>query len=460
MDNEIYSDTVISRFMKKNLFFNDPILKKHYDNDNLHAFRRRVVRFHKTQSFEKIAYALVTDQIRYILMRIIGDLTLKLNPYGDLIISGGEAFNKYLDRERRIITSDIDTKFVPRVKYDTKYFGKLQAIKLILWDNLGKIAQENDKKITSRLQSHSSKIAKFIGLGFSRTSPHLKRRYTLIKKKKTEKLKGDVFIDVELFALDLEVRYFHISKDKIDNTTLGVLDIPLMRPREFGYEIIESQAKGVTYKNKDTGKLVHDKRIKIAGKRFLFEDVYLMQKLGLRPEKKEKDRQRMMQLSKIIDRTININSSDTIDQIFNKVHKKITTPLHKNLKNFKDVNVSAAKNINPAKFSKYTTSPDSSRLYKQFVHGIKATPQNSNINGYTKTYGKYRFDTNRLKWVKARSLAYVGNEQTHRPLKSGQLRNNIKTQNTLYGYRKNRDSWVPKNILTKSADIPFIGLKK
>ena len=70
MDVEIYSEAVINRFLKKNLFFNDLILKKHYDNNNLSAFRKRVSRMHKGQTFEKIVYALVTDQIRDIVMKL------------------------------------------------------------------------------------------------------------------------------------------------------------------------------------------------------------------------------------------------------------------------------------------------------------------------------------------------------------------------------------------------------
>mgnify|MGYP006897443883 CR=1 FL=1 len=35
---------------------------------------------------------------------------------GDIVISGGEAFNIYFDRDSRVITSDIDTKFVPRFR--------------------------------------------------------------------------------------------------------------------------------------------------------------------------------------------------------------------------------------------------------------------------------------------------------------------------------------------------------
>ena len=35
-----------------------------------------------------------------------------------------------------------------------------------------------------------------------------------------------------------------------------------------------------------------------------------------------------------------------------------------------------------------------------------------------------------------------------------------KPLNTLYGYNPRRNAWVPKNMLNKSAAIPFVGLKK
>jgi hypothetical protein len=137
-------------------------------------------------------------------------------------------------------------------------------------------------------------------------------------------VKGDIFIDVELFALDLNFRYFSIEKGRITQEVLGgMLDIPFMRPKEFGYEVIESKKRGVTYKNKDTGAMVHDKRLYVAGKRFLLDDVYLMQKLGLRPEKKAKDQQRMYKLAKMITKSANIRPTDNINTIYNQTHNKI-----------------------------------------------------------------------------------------------------------------------------------------
>ena len=109
MDENIYSTAVINRFLKANLFFNDDLLKKYYDKNDLVKFRNRVHKAHPNKTFEKMVYALVTDNIRDILYQTIGELTVFLKPMGDLIVSGGEAFNKYIDRNDRIVASDIDT---------------------------------------------------------------------------------------------------------------------------------------------------------------------------------------------------------------------------------------------------------------------------------------------------------------------------------------------------------------
>ena len=462
MDTEIYSEAVINRFLKKNLFFNDPVLEKYYAADNVVAFRNRVHRLHKKESFEKIVYALVTDSVRDIILKVAADLSDFLRPMGDLVVSGGEAFNMYLERSQRLVTSDIDTKFVPRIKYDEKYFGKLQAVKLLLWDKLGEIAKNVNMKIKQRL-SAKTKLGRFIGLGFSESGPYVTRRYLLIKKKKasrgTEPSKGDVFIDVELFALDLNVRYFSIENGKITQEVLGgMLDIPFMRPKEFGYEVVESKKQGVTYKNKDTGMIVHDKRLFIAGKSFLLDDVYLMQKLGLRPEKKEKDRQRMYKLAKMISKNANIRPSDDINAIYNHVHNKMQS-MRIVSRRKGEVKMALAAKVNPMKYVEYTTKPNEERLSKQLVYGVKTSIPNTNVPGYAKTYGNRRFNLNKQEWVKNRTKAYVKNEYTHRPVIGQNIPNTVDFTKLLYGYRSARDKWIPRQIVRKAAMIPFVGLK-
>ena len=294
MDQYMYNDSTLKQFMRKNMFFNDPILEKYYERGDIKSFRSRLMRSHKTESLEKMLYAFVTDISRDIIMKTVGEITKFMYPMGDVIISGGEAYNYYVDKSKRIVTSDIDTKFVPRIPYDSRYFGKLQAMKLLLWDKLGEISVKIQREVKSRFTTNS-KLALFLGFKPSNKLPIVTRRYTLIKKKKegngSSVSPGDVLIDVELFALDLNLRSFFIESGKIEERTLGgFLDIPFMRPGEFGYEVIDSRRAGVTYMDRTQNKLVTDKNMYIAAKKFLIDDLYLMQKLGLRPEKKIKDK--------------------------------------------------------------------------------------------------------------------------------------------------------------------------
>jgi hypothetical protein len=462
MDTEIYSEAVINRFMKKNLFFNDPLLEKYYKTDNLGAFRKRVHRVHNKESFEKMIYAVVTDSVRDIILKTAAELSEFLKPMGDLVVSGGEAFNMYLERADRLVTSDIDTKFIPIIPYDDKYFGKLQGIKLLLWNKLGEITRRINMRIKKRLSS-KTKLGRFLGLGFAEKGPYVTRRYLLIKKKKSqsggEPSKGDIFIDVELFALDLNLRYFSIEKGKITQEVLGgMLDIPFMRPKEFGYEAIQSKKQGVTYKNKDTGAMVHDKRLYVAGKQFLLDDVYLMQKLGLRPEKKEKDRQRMYKLAKMITKGSKINPTDSINTIYNRTRNKLKSVRFTSRRKG-NVNMSLAARVDPMRYKEFTTKPREDRLSKQLVYGVKTSMPNINIPGYTKTHGNQRFNLNSQEWVKNTSKSYVKNEYNYRPTSSKNIPNTIDYTKLLYGYKPLRDKWIPHPIIKKAAMIPFVGLK-
>src|SRR6056300_463175 len=285
MDDQIYSKDVIQKFMNENLFFKDEKLKKYYDRNlqrDFGKFRARVKSAHMNKNFEKIIYVLVTDSIRDIILDTIGELTDFLKNSGDLIVSGGEAFNLYVDFKDRIVTSDIDAKFVPRIPVNDKYFGKLQAIKLLLWNKLGELAKRLNLRIMKRIMSMKKKypkIFKFLGIGFKQSGPYVTRRYTLIKKKKTSNTnkpgKGDIFIDVELFALDLNIRFLSAKTGKIDDFNMGgILDIPFMRPQEFGYEVALTKRRGMTYRDVITGKLINNKRILVASKEFLIEDIY------------------------------------------------------------------------------------------------------------------------------------------------------------------------------------------
>ena len=150
-----FSDKTIEDWVKKKVCFGDKTLYKYiseYSKENIKKFRTRVHRLYPNETFDEAAKVLVTESIRPLLLDIIDDLTKFLKPMGDLIISGGEAVNFHLNQNDRLITSDIDTKFVPKMKPDDKYFGKLQAVKLLLWNKLGEIAQRDNYKIIRLLQ--------------------------------------------------------------------------------------------------------------------------------------------------------------------------------------------------------------------------------------------------------------------------------------------------------------------
>tara|TARA_B100001142_G_scaffold314772_1_gene352657 strand:+ start:916 stop:2088 length:1173 start_codon:yes stop_codon:yes gene_type:complete len=390
-------------------------------------------------------------------MKTVGEITRFMNPMGDVIISGGEAYNYYVDKSKRIVTSDIDTKFVPRIPYDSRYFGKLQAMKLLLWDKLGEISIKIQREVKSRLTTNS-KLASFLGFKPSNKLPVVTRRYTLIKKKKegtgSAVSKGDVLIDVELFALDLNIRSFFIESGKIEERTLGgFLDIPFMRPGEFGYEVIDSRRAGVTYMDRNKNKLVTDKNMYIAGKKFLIDDLYLMQKLGLRPEKKVKDKQRMYGLVKML--TGRANPKNTIEKLFLSVQNTSFTPMARS-KRVGRVNITAASKVNPRKYEKYTTKPSIDSLSRKILFGKNG----NSTNGFRSGNGNMRFNINKLRWVEDTSRTYIGNHHNLRPVDPVKINQSVLDNPPLYGYNVNRDNWIPKSILKKSALIPVIGLKK
>ena len=468
MDDHIYSEAVINKFINENLYFKDAKLKKYYERNlqrDLGKFRARLQSAHKDKDFEKIMYVFVTDSIRDIVLDTIGELTQFLHDSGDLIVSGGEAFNLYMDYENRIVTSDIDAKFVPRIPMNDKYFGKLQAVKLLLWNKMGELAKRLNLRIKKRIvamQKKHSKLFKFLGIGFKNSGPYVTRRYSLIKKKKAamnnKPSKGDVFIDVELFALDLKIRYFSPKSGKIEDVSMGgILDIPFMRPKEFGYEVALTKRRGVTYRDVNSGKLINDKRIFVASKEFLIEDIYLMHKLRLRPEKKEKDRQRLVKLSQLFDKRI--KASESIDDVFRRISPKITTKVSVPRKPTK-VSINKAMKVDPRKYNNYTSEPSKEKLSKQIVHGLRPVVKNTNVEGYKKSSGNQRFNTKNLKWKNVQNNAYVKNEYSLRPENAKPLPKNMNVTKTLYGYKPRRNDWVPKTLLNKAAAIPFVGLKK
>ena len=457
MDTKEYSQGVINRFRQKKLFFNDPVLKRHYERGDVSKFRARAHRNHKDKSFKDFASVIITDIVRYELYVIIDELTVFLNPVGDLILSGGDAINSHLQPKDRLVTLDIDTKFSPRMKPDSKYFGKLQAVKILLWNKLGELAKRLNSTIPKMINDQKGQAGKCIGFGFGRTGPYVKRRYTLIPKRKfNSKNQKDILIDVEVFALDLKSRLYSPQSGKIEEINMGgMLDIAFMRPGEFGSNVGQTKTQALDI-FKITGKYVLGKfdNIKVASKKFLIEDSYTMQKLGLRDaSKKEKDRKRMVKLAKLVTKR-KINSSSTMENILKKAditHPKKSLP-------YKNVDMKPALKINPRKYAEFTTTPDKDKLSRQFIYGLKSEQPDVNIPGYHQTRGDQRFHPTKMKWETNTRNSYIKNEFTHRPIEAKTIPTNFKMEETLYGFKKTRDDWVPKPILRKSSMIPYVGL--
>jgi hypothetical protein len=90
---------------------------------------------------------------------------------------------------------------------------------------------------------------------------------------------------------------------------------------------------------------------------------------------------------------------------------------------------------------------------------LKAPLNVGNISGYSRTHGDMRFNTEKLDWVKNTSDSYVKNEFNYRPKRPIQLPVKLRMEETLHGFKPVRDAWVPRQVLRRSAIIPFVGVK-
>jgi len=464
----------------KELCQGDSVLYKYYLDDNVDKFRKRFMRKYRNSDIDKVIYTVITNTTRDLILETVGNLTAYMKTMGDLVVTGGEAFNTYFERKDRIPTSDIDTKFVPIIKTspgtsgrlmgprDPKFFEHFQIIKLVMWNKLGEIAKRLNKLIPERIKAvRKTKIGRMLGLGLATgTDVYVTRRYTLLPKKRQDlstatATSRNVLIDVELFALDLKIRKFSFARGQYTNENLGgILDIAVMRPFEVGYEVIYSRDQGHTYYNPVTKKVIYNKNIMVAGKKFLIEDLFLMKSLGLRPLKIQKDRRRMYLFAKKILGVRNIDSTSSDSDIFKKAVRKIpkTRVDLKSRPVFDRKIVEYAKRINPSRYEKYTTEPFREKLAQRILVGVKA-PRNLDLQGYSTTSGIYRFDIKKHKWVIDRNKSYIKDEYTHRPDKLVAIPKVKNIRRILYGHNPVRNRDMSKRIIKKSAMIPLIGLK-
>ena len=481
MDTNYYSDKILSDFVITNLCQKDKLLQKYYSTSNISKFRKRFIRIGgNTKDIDTLVYAVITDSMRDLLIDIIGELTSEIKPMGDIILTGGEAFNTYFSRDDRIVTSDIDAKFVPIFKLKSgkivsiknpKFFEYMQLVKLFLWDKMGKYAIKLSKLVEARIELiKKTKIGKILGISLP-TDPtsFVTRRYSLIPKKRQKLDKntvssGNILIDVEVFALDMDIRHFDFTKNRIVVRPIGgILDIALMRPYEFGYDVAFSRVQGYTYMDQNTGKIKYNKDILVAGKKFLLDDLYIMKKLGLRPLKVKKDHQRLVDFSRVILGVKNIKISDSDENIHKKASKYIEydKKISYNGRPYMTREfINKIRKLNPQKYTLYTSNRWRPVVRERIAIGLKG-PRNLQITNFNRTSGIYRFNIDKHVWVTNTDNAYIKNEYTHRPVlsKIKTIPNVTNASTILYGYNPVRNQAMNKNLIKKSALVAINGLK-
>jgi len=467
MDNPQIAD----KFLNENFFQNDKLLKEYFNTKKYDKFRTRVKYFKDySKKLELTLYAMITHSIQDILYKEAASMGKTLSPAGFLVLSGGAAINQYLPDDMRTVTTDIDFKFVPAFLNvpvtSEKYFGYLQYAKLFMWDEIGKLAKKmsDNALVKKRLKVlQDSAIGKCLKVNFDKML--FTRRYIIIHKKKQSQnnkvTMGNVLVDVELFAMDLRgIKFFPSKYDSLS----GILDFPIMKRGELGGQVMRGVKRGIVYKTV-TGRKVFNPSILVANKTFLIEDIYLMKSLGLRPEKKAKDKERLIKLAKYAFK-ININKSASNLNIMTKtgaVRKRRLAPLKQKEK----LPIDKIAKINPFNYEKYTT-----KLTRRQIGRIAFPtfgPAGLNIKNYTPVNNtRFTFDTKTHKWVRASHRAYVRNTANYRVnhakssnwQKAAKLKGvNLTAKPSVYGYSITRNKWIPSDVLSKVAKMPLVGHK-
>ena len=450
MDDNYYSSKTIQKFEKENVCLNQKELLKAYNENDVTKYRTLLKKYATRREVQNIVYVIVTDCVRTVMRKeVIPEITKFLRTYGELIISGGEAFNSFVDIEHRIVTSDIDTKFIPLFEGE-HLFRNLQILKINFWDKLNKIILkiENKFRINILEKIKKYKPAKMLGLTIPKTGVLLKRRYTLMMKSRTNGTinkvsSGNTLIDVELFAIDMNTKYFNIETGKVQSQNLGgVLDIAFMRMNEFGSEIINDFSKDSFGSN-------------IAGKRFFLDDLYLMQKLGLRMTKKKKDKDRMISFARHVVGLRDVTG--TFESLYSRVKRKVRPMLTQKPRKVRfsyQTELAKARKVDPLKMPTRIVEPSTKKMFTM-AYGVKG-PNGLNIKNYTPTYSNFKVNINKGIWVKNSRTNYIRNEYTYRYNKNTEVNKQpVNVPKPLYGYKTRRNFNIPRNIVNKSVAIQF-----
>ena len=468
MDTTTYSQEAIDKYILTTVCLDDKTLYNYFTEGKVKEFRTRLRRKTDQKSLLKIALTLCTDVWRPRIYKIVKRMQTNMKPYGNLIISGGEAFNIYLPKTHRVITGDIDTKFVPGISSsDQKFFGKMQVVRLAMWNTLGKAAVYGNTKCVTELNKKlkTNKIAQMIGLSIDTNNP-FRMRYTLLPKLKQKSStrnpkEGDVFMDVEIFALDLNVKCFNIEKNKVVAQKLGgILDAPIIKRDEFSSDV---------YKD-----FITRKEVAVASKRFLLDDLELLVRFGIRMGPKlVKDK---IRLELFIRHVLGVNINKTrpsFDYLMkmakNKIPKQPKTP-RRTIKQFP---FDDWKKFNP-------------QIHKTLISPVSLTqlgfilyPMLKKVKAIRRMPVDLRFSPKRARWTNITNNQQRGNLLGIRPNrnKNNQFtlaeikkvrskvlpileKEEIPLPSLLYGYVPLRNNWIPTGLIDKAAIIGLLGQLK
>ena len=405
MDTDIYSDDTIEKFIKNKVCQKDATLYTYYKKNQVKKFRERLNKVGDQELIDKVTQTICTDVLRRLIYDMIRRMYKKLLPYGKMIVSGGEAFNIYLPKGSRVITSDIDTKFVPRInKDDPKAFGKLQMVRLALWNEMGHNATlNNNKSMTSyNNKLKKNKIASLLGLTIKSNSP-FRIRYSLLPKLRTGKhikpKTGDVFMDVDIFAVDLLVKHYNIAKKGIvEHNIGGILDIPIIRRKRFSSNVEVDYVRN--YKPLS---------LPLASKRFLIEDLDVLIRFGIRTgDKLRKDKERMFYFIRDV-LGLHVTKSMSFTQMYNLVDKHIPLTSMRSPSISPSFPLCAWKKLNPRKYEDIVTQ--ASRRQLTFL----LYPLLENKLKMKKVTKDYYFSPQKERWVKISKKIDIGNILNQRP---------------------------------------------
>lgn len=466
---ESYTPDVMHVFFNKYLCLGDKELIQLKDSRQSKLLARKLSKLDPEkvkENIERVIFSTVVNELHDIIIKNMEKVSIAMRPFGFVVMAGGSVVNYHLPPEHRVVSRDMDYKFVPIMKGIThknpKYFGYLQYAKIYMWNMLGKLAKSFSisAKIRQRLSGiQNSWLGKTIGLRFR--NPTFRARYTLIPKSKQGGLnvrEGNVLIDVEVMSVDVYGITWKLPGRSSNRFKIGgLIDVAYMRQGEMGAHVLKGMRQGIEYQNIDTGKMVWAKNVFFPGKKFIIEDIHMLKSLQLRPKKIAIDRMRMELIAKHafnVSRVSKYGNSSLVNKavkVTSQSAAKFRVPAM-SMKLIKFI-----ENINVYKFAKYVTRLPPKQVIK-YTLPLKTRmgiPMNKLIN-VQKSSG-YMFNSNTKKWVKVNNSDYIRNMAKYRI--QGGVKIPLLFEPKLYGYKPDRDAWIPNNIIKSAAHIPMVGHK-